>query len=162
MWAWRQRSVSSSEVIEIAGQPSGARRESWNWFSLQVQEETNPADFAFELPAFIIVRMNLYCLSHTGLVSFQALKSQPSLKHFAMCQAFVCFIQYQGKFSHLSVFLTIYTVWKTNGHRWEYKSHLASYTITRKECGAPEHTTTLFLIIGYKIIFLPNLFQSDI
>ena len=74
MGTWRQRSVSSSEMIEIAGKPSGAWRESWNWFSLQVQEETNPADFGFELLAFIIVRMNLYCLSHTCLVSFKALK----------------------------------------------------------------------------------------
>lgn len=36
-----------------------------------------------------------------------------------------------------------------------------SYTTTNEECGAIEYTT-LFLIIGYKIIFLPNLFQSDI
>ena len=57
-------------MTKIPGKPPGARREVWNRFSLQAQEETNRVDLGLELLPFITVRVHFCCLSHTCLVSF--------------------------------------------------------------------------------------------
>lgn len=57
-------------MTKIPGKPPGARREPWNRFSLQAQEETNRVDLDLELLTLITVKVHFCCLSHTCLVSF--------------------------------------------------------------------------------------------